>query len=138
MLLSFPVSPGFVGCRPGPAWMSIISRVALPLPPPCSVSLSARILQRLRMEPLKCYETGIGNPFLSSCQAVEGACGVWRHWKGECNVSAGVMTQLVRCLQLCAHHSSGSHMEGRWARRGGTEAAMGRACGSQQQPGDSC
>ena len=119
------------------AWMPIIPHVALSFPPPRSVSLSARIRQSLRMEPLKCYETGIGNPFPSSCQAGEGAwAGGWgegrRFRKGECNVSAGVTTQPLRCPQPCAHHSSGRQMEGRWT---GTEAALGRARRSQQPPG---
>lgn len=48
-----------------------------------------------------------------------------RHRKGECNMSVGVTTQPLRCPQLCAHHSSGSQMEGQWARRRGQRQHWG-------------
>lgn len=72
-----------------------------------------------------------------------GAVGRGRHRQHECDVSAAVVAQCVRCLHLGTHHASGQQMradgqEG-WGQRhhggGYREASSGRVAAAGSQPG---
>lgn len=69
-LLLFPQV--FGGRRPGvPGCPQSLNGSPYPTPMPSFLELGNS--RSLRMEPLKCYETGVGNAFLLSCQTGERA-----------------------------------------------------------------
>lgn len=101
----------------------------LPISPPGPGSLSARKPQNGAPEMLR-NKNWQPFPFkLPNWRKSHGGPG-----KVNAMCHLGVMTQLVRCPQLCSRRSSGRQMEGRWARRVGTGAPLGRVPGSQRWP----
>lgn len=111
------------------AWMSLIPE-RISLARPHAQFLNARILQK----PPNGAPEMLWNrnwqrfPFkLPNWRKSRGGTG-----KVNAMCHLGVMTQLERCPQWGPHRSGGRQMEGRWARRAGTEAAPRRTSRSQQ------